>query len=273
MALAAEYLRQYEAKMQEYDRLYDEFSVQYDDFMGSLYQGGRPLPDTGAMGARINQPGSLFQQGGFTGVVMRDAPTNRLYARSGEVRQADSIRKVESMVGFGGTGQFQQTFRDPVTGLTYDITSRSRSANRGVEFAPNTFGFQGGRVISITPEPEFTAEPPTFDNEYFQSLIDKPLTDLQNDLQRQRDENEALRQKRDAEARRFEAEMQEFTEESERQLATLEEETQQTEQRLDAIRQTIDKEEEERLRRTGAERAGYVRARRLRGQPILGGQE
>ena len=271
MALAAEYLREYEAKMQEYDRLYDQYSVQFDDFTDSLYRGGRFLPSTGAMGARINQPGSLFQQGGFTGVVMQDAPTNRVYAQTGEVRQADSIRKVESMVGFGGTGQFQQTFRDPVTGLTYDITNRNTT--RGVEFAPNTFGFRGGTVVGITPEPEFTAEPPTFDNDYFQSLIDKPLTDLQNDLQRQRDENEALRQKQVAEARKFEAEMQEFTEESERQLATLEEETKQTEQRLDAIRQTIDKEEEERLRRTGAERAGYVRARRLRGQPILGGQE
>lgn len=264
MALAAEYLREYEAKMQEYDRLYDEYSVQFDDFTDSLYQGGRFISPR-AMGRDLLRQGSLFQTGGFTGVVMRDDQTKGLYAQTGEVRQAQNIVNVNTR------GRFQQTFRDPVSGLTYEITNRN--TNRGVEFAPNTFGFEGGTVVGITPEPEFTAKPPTFDNDYFQSLIDKPLTDLQNDLQRQRDENEALRQKQIAEARRFEAEMQEFTEESERQLATLEEETQQTEQRLDAIRQTIDKEEEERLRRTGAERAGYVRARRLRGQPILGGQE
>ena len=270
MALAAEYLREYETKMQEYDRLVDEYSVQVDDFTSSLFQGGRLLRDTQSMGV-VNLPGSLFQQGNFTGVVMQDTPTNRLYARSGEVRQADSIRKIDSPVGFGGTGQFQQTFRDPVTGLTYDITSRNTT--RGVEFAPNTFGFEGGQVISIAPEPEFTAEPPTFDKEYFQSLIDKPLSDLQNDLQKQRDETKALEERKDEDDRKFQAELQTFRENSERQLATLEEQTEQTEQRLDAIRQTIDKEEEERLRRSGAERAGFVRARRLRGQPILGGQE
>lgn len=269
MSLAAEYLREYETKMQEYDRLYDQYSVQYDDFMGSLFQGGSFIALQPGKRDRA-RPGDLYQTGGFTGVVMRDDQTNNLFAQGGEVRQAQIINNVRT------GSRTTQTFRDPVSGLTYDITNNSRSFSNefaGVEFAPNTFGFRGGTVVGITPEPEFTAEPPTFDNDYFQSLIDKPLTDLQNDLQRQRDENEALRQKQIAEARRFEAEMQEFTEESERQLATLEEETQQTEQRLDAIRQTIDKEEEERLRRTGAERAGYVRARRLRGQPILGGQE
>jgi hypothetical protein len=271
MAIAADYLREFEAKMQEYDRLVDEYSVQYDDFTGSLFRDGAFLPSTGAMGAQINRPNSLFQSGGFTGVVRQDDSRNRVFAQSGQMRQADSIRKIDSMVGFGGTGQFQETFRDPVSGLTFDITNRNTKL--GVEFAPNTFGFQGGTVIGLSPEPEFTAEPPTFDSNYFQTLLDKPLTDYENELQRQEDENEALRNRNIASQAKFDEELAQFQEESKKQLSVLEKETQETENRLDAIRQTIDQEEEEKLRRSGAERAGYVRARRLRGQPILGGNE
>lgn len=262
-----EYYQNFEQSVAEYNAAFDDYSARYDSYAQSLYREGRYLSQMGSAGARINQPGSLFQSGGFTGVVLQDPGTNRVYAQSGEVRQAQNIRKVDSMVGFGGTGQFQQTFRDPVSGLTFDITNRN--TNRGVMLNETTYGFPDGRIIELQKEPTFDMQEPSFDEVKFQELLDEESRTMQGRSDAIEKENEELRQRQAQEQARFDAEMADFRRRSEQALIQIAEDTEEIEGRIESMAEATKRETERVDREQGARRAGYVRARTLRGRPLL----
>jgi hypothetical protein len=255
-----EYYQNFEQSVAEYNAAFDDYEARYDTFLSQLYQEGR-LISPRAMGRDLLRQGSLFQTGGFTGVVMRDDQTQGLYAQTGEVRQAQNLVNVNTR------GRFQQTFRDPVSGLTFDITNRN--TNRGVEFAPNTYGFEGGTVVSITPEPTFDMQAPTFNQEKFQELLDEESRTMQGKSDAIEKENEELRQRQAQEQARFDAEMADFRRRSEQALIQIAEDTEEIEGRIESMAEATRRETERVDREQGARRAGYVRARTLRGRPLL----
>lgn len=269
---AEDYFNDYQASQNEYERQFAQYEQDYDAFQQSFFRGGRFLSTTGSMGVRINRPGSLFQQGGFTGVVKQDSQSNRVYAQSGEVRQAQTLSSTapSRVYPFGVQGESTKTFRDPVSGLQYDIAA---SADIGREIAPNTYAFFDGSIIQLPTEPDAPTAPAPFNQERFQELLDEPLQpirDAEEQLKQQQREIDEQRQRRE---REFAAEMASLEKETNETIAQLQADAEETEEKLTNLRGLIDREEEEQLRRSGAERAAFVRARKLRGQPILGGQE
>tara|TARA_R100000353_G_C6476140_1_gene187867 strand:+ start:165 stop:947 length:783 start_codon:yes stop_codon:yes gene_type:complete len=255
-----EYYQNFEQSVAEYNAAFDDYEARYDTFLSQLYQQGTFI-NPRAMGRDLLRQGSLFQTGGFTGVVMRENETKGLYAQTGEVRQAQNLVNVNTR------GRFQQTFRDPVTGLTFDITNRN--TNQGVEFAPNTYGFEGGTVVGITPEPTFDMQAPSFDQVKFEELLDAEAQALRDREAEIKSDNAKLEKKLQDDEARFDAEMADFRRRSDQALIQIAEDTEEIEGRIESMAEATKRETERIDRERGARRAGYVRARTLRGRPLL----
>jgi hypothetical protein len=277
---AEDYFNDYQASQDEYEKQFSQYEQDFDTFQQSFYRDGAFLPTidvrgrgAGASGTRINRPNSLFQSGGFTGVVRQDSSSNRVYAQSGEIRQAQTLSTTapSKIYSFGTQGESKKTFRDPVSGLQYDIASSASDIGR--EIAPNTYAFFDGSIIQIPTEPEAPTAPMAFNKERFEELLDEPLIPIETRNEQEKQKIREIDEQRQQSERDFAAEMANLEKENKATIAQLQEDAQETQTRLTNLRGLIDQEEEERLRKTGAERAGYVRARRLRGQPILGGNE
>jgi len=271
MATALDYYRDYQTALDTYNEAYELYSGQYDNYIGSFYMDGMRIPD-----AQFGGTQSLITQGGVgnrrfqNNFVTQTEQGFGTYARTGDIRQAELIENINRPGGYGVRGVQKKVYRDPLTGITYE-TPRFNT-KQGVEFADGTFGFADGKIIGLAPEPEFTATAPTFDQDKFLELYEKPFTALDNQIEKEKIEIQKLQEKRRMDEEEFNARFAKLQRQSAAELETIQAETEEAQASVARQQELLESETNEILKRTGRKKTAMVRARTLRGRPILSGE-
>jgi len=265
---ALEYYQDFQKSVDAFDDAYELYSGEYDDYIGSFYMGGlrlspsnfntsygmRPLPGTRFKDNFVSQ----FDQGFGT------------YARTGDVRQAELVSDTTGQSGYGFRGRQRKVYRDPITGMTYETPQFN--TKQGVEFSDGTFGFSDGTIIGLAPEPELTATTPVFDKARFEELADQPLKNLKKLKEQENLEIEKIKRKREEEDENFRIRFAKMQEDQDAELAKMEANTLEAQASVARQQELLESETNEILKRTGRRKTAMVRARTLRGRPILSGE-
>lgn len=256
MAKAKGYIDEYEAALNSYNRLVDEYNTTLDKFMGSVLDEGRLL-QTKKIGKDLGKGYYSFQV------------SDGLIGRKPESSYQAEILGVE-----GKRDKSVYTIRDPETGKVYsNITKQEYQDGDRVLL-------HDGTILKFSPTPgDFTQTAPSFDMEKYKNLLTEDMATEQQAIK------DALAKTQAEERAKFDQQRAEMT----RQQAILSAETaaaeRQAQQNLasaqadaaaaSAERQKKEKEfktETESLQRdVGARRAGYVRSRRMRSRSLLSG--
>lgn len=261
MAKAQEYLDAYETQLAEFNKLVEDYNKSIEDYDASFYNEGTRLSGRGMKTGRPLKDGFVAFMIPDFGLVGRK-PT--------ETATAEFIR-------VQGSGRIKENlYRDPVTGKQFNIRS---TENAGVMVDQNTIGFADGRLLRFNAIPgDFTSEAPSFDMEKYQGLLQSDFEEelagqkAQFELARKAEEEKYVAQKAELEKEQaaLEAENAKALEaaeklrvESETAAAAANEERERRTKQLRDETETLQ-------RNTGAQRAGFVRARRLRNRPLLG---
>ena len=265
---ALEYYQDFQKSVDAYDDAYELYSGEYDDYIGSFYMGGLRLSPS--------QFGGVQSFHGQEGMRYRDNFVSQFeqgfgtYARTGDVRQAELVSDTTGQSGYGFRGRQRKVYRDPITGMTYETPQFN--TKQGVEFSDGTFGFSDGTIIGLVSEPEFSATAPVFDKARFEELADQPLQNLQNLIDQENLEIEKIKRKREEEDENFRVRFAKMQEDQNAELAKMEANTLEAQASVARQQELLESETNEILKRTGRRKTAMVRARTLRGRPILSGE-
>lgn len=266
MAKAQEYLDAYETQLAEFNKLVEDYNKSIEDYDASFYNKGASVEGTGM---NIGRP----LKDGFVAFMIPDF---------GLVGRKPKETGAAELIRTQGSGRVKENlYRDPVTGKQFSIKFDSKRSTEGygVMVDENTIGYVDGRLLRFNAVPgDFTSDAPSFDMEKYQGLLQSDFEEelagqkAQFELARKAEEEKYVAQKAELEKEQaaLEAENAKALEaaeklrvESETAAAAANEERERRTKQLRDETETLQ-------RNTGAQRAGFVRARRLRNRPLLG---